>query len=58
MPDKETLIKQLSKHNLSLSNVKRIHPGYQAVTTNQQVRLTPVWVVKTTSGQQVWISSP
>ncbi|MBA4548070.1 hypothetical protein H1R82_03510 [Thermoactinomyces intermedius] len=58
LPDKETLIKQLSKHNLSLSNVKRIHPGYQAVTTNQQVRLTPVWVVKTTSGQQVWISSP
>ena len=58
LPDKETLIKQLSQQNISLHSVKRIYPGYQAVTTNQQVQLTPVWVIKTTSGQQVWISSP
>lgn len=60
LPDQETVLKELSKRKIPLTSIKRIYPGYRAVTLNKQkqVKLIPVWVVKTLSGQQTLISSP
>ncbi|MBA4602894.1 YycH family regulatory protein [Thermoactinomyces mirandus] len=60
LPDRETLLGELAKRKIPLTSVKRIYPGYQADSSNKnkQVKLTPVWVVKTLSGQQTLISSP
>jgi regulatory protein YycH of two-component signal transduction system YycFG len=59
LPGKDQLIQSLAAKKISLSSVEQIYPGYQAFgAKDRQAVLKPVWIVITTSGQRIFISSP
>ncbi|MBH8607712.1 YycH family regulatory protein [Thermoactinomyces sp. CICC 10521] len=59
LPGKAELLQSLADKKISLSTVEQIYPGYQADgIAGKQAVLKPVWIVITTSGKRMFISSP
>lgn len=53
LPGRDSVIRELSNKGLALKQLHRLFPGYQVEVSKDQVRLNPVWIALTKSGESV-----
>lgn len=57
LPGKKEILTALKGLDSDLSDVRTIHPGYQAVTKDKKVELDPVWVIMFHNGKQGFLAA-